>query len=151
MSIQNVNNIQNLERIVLCFRRVSDTSNTALNDRLCLRNGSDYEIKVESGGYDTGQVCSYADLLDCASNYNGIWNISLEWLNQSLITEKEIRYQPYGFRKARELASSVFNDNSEENFRMYEFEGLDRVGKRYAWMNANTNFFVAFDLRTLAG
>ena len=49
LSIQNVNNIQNLERIVLCFRRVSDTSNTAFNDRLCLRNGSDYEIKVEGG------------------------------------------------------------------------------------------------------
>ena len=151
LSIQNYNNIQNLEKIVLCFRRVSDTSNTALNDRLCLRNGSDYEIKVESGGYSTGTVVPYSDLLDCASNYNGIWKISLEWLNQSLITEKEIRYQPYAFRKARELASSVFNDNSEENFRMYEFEGLDRVGKRFCWMNANTNFFVAFDLRTLAG
>ena len=63
---------------------VSDTSNTALNDRLCLRNGSDYEIKVEGGGYGAGQVVPYADLLDCAANYNGIWKISLRMVKPDL-------------------------------------------------------------------
>ena len=63
------------------------------------------------------------------SQSKGIWKISLEWLNQTLISEKEIIYAPYSFRKARELAASVFSDNSEENFRMYDFESIDRIGK----------------------
>ena len=54
LSIQNYQNVQNLERIVLCFIHISYTSNTALNDRLCLRNGSYYDIKVDGGGNGAG-------------------------------------------------------------------------------------------------
>ena len=142
-------NVQNLERVILCFRRQIDTNNTSNTDRYALRNGSDAEIPTGGTYIASGSIANTATLMSCATNYNGVHKITVKWLSENLINGDAIYCRPYHFHKLKELASTQFVDKKLTNLQSYTYEGIDY--NTNLWLNSNTQWFIGLDFRTCIG
>ena len=138
-------NINNLQKLLICFRRVSDTSGSSTTDAYVLRTGDDTELANAKG---TG--ASFADLMTATSGYNGIHKVQLWWQQRRLPQDDYIYIHPYKFQQLKDFCADAFGDSRKENIQSYLYDGIETSGANAgAWMNANTQFFLGFNFETV--
>ena len=137
-------NINNLQKILICFRRVSDTSNNATTDGYIMRTLDDYELA------NTTATPTFTNFVDAISKYNGIHKIQLWWQQRRLPQDDFIYIHPYKFQQTKDFCAEAFGDSRKENIQAYLYDGIETKGTwAGTWMNCNTQFFLGFSFETV--
>jgi hypothetical protein len=144
--------INDLQKVIICFRKTADCADNALYDLFAFRNCSDIEVAVAGSG--VGSAATFAQLLAVSTGYNGLKKISCRFLGENVPFEP-ITVFPTAFDTVKKATASCFEDPSITNFKSYEYEGLADSGflstssnSQNVWLNSNTQFIVGIDLRS---
>lgn len=148
--------ITNLEKVIIAVRRVADCALNANYDNYMLRNMSSVyfsgttTIGCPTNGSSAASAYSSSSSLAVSTTYNGIWRISGRWAQEQLPVEDWLYIKPYHFDVIKHFANTVFETPEGENtLSKYFYEGIDP--STGIFQNANTEFFIGFDLRTCRG
>jgi hypothetical protein len=99
----------------------------------------------------SGLAATAAQNMTVGQQYNGIWRVSARYAQENIPIEDYLYMAPYKFDIAKMFAGETFETaNGENNLQLYTYDGLD-TGSGYFYHNAQTQFFIGFDLRTLKG
>jgi hypothetical protein len=137
-------NINNLQKLLICFRRVPDSSNNSNADAYVLRSLDDTELA------NTTYPPAFSDFSTAMQGYNGLHKVQLYWQQRRLPQDDFIYIHPYGFQKVKDFCADAFGDSRKENIQSYLYDGIETKGTwKGVWMNCNSQFFLGFSFETV--
>ncbi len=137
-------NINNLQKLLICFRRSNDSSSNATTDAYVLRTLDDAELG------NTTALPTFSNFSTALQNYNGLHKVQLYWQQRRLPQDDFIYIHPYGFQKIKDFCADAFGDSRKENIQSYLYDGIETKGTwAGVWMNCNTQFFLGFSFETV--